>query len=134
MQLAPVTHRAKLKTGLAAPQEADEEQLRTADDAAAAVAARLGQLASERAALEEHRDATAAELQSAKASLEARRSELSRLQGEARSSKCAPVRCDANESSIACMQGLGLGLGHVMVCCRSASLRGFDAPALLAPE
>ena len=72
-------------------QEADEEQLRTADDAAGSVAARLGQLAAERTALEEHRDATAAELRSAKVSLEARRAELSRLQGEARSSKCAPV-------------------------------------------
>ena len=56
------------------------------------MAARLAQLASERGVLEEHRNATAAELQSAKASLEARRAELSRLQGEARSSKCAPAR------------------------------------------
>ncbi len=84
------------------PQEADEEQLRTADDAAATVAARLAQLASERAALEEHRDATARELQSAKASLEARRAELSRLQGEARSSKCAPVRCTHFVPGMAC--------------------------------
>lgn len=86
------------------PQEADEEQLRTADDAAATVTARLGQLASERAALEEHRDATARELQSAKAALEARRAELSKLQGEARSSKCAPGSCIQVIGTV-CMRG-----------------------------
>lgn len=70
-------------------QEADEEQLRTADDAAAGVAARLEQLRSERAALEEHKAELERELAAARGALDGRRAERSKLQDEARRAKCA---------------------------------------------
>jgi hypothetical protein len=81
-------------------QEADEEQLRTADDAAAGVAARLEQLRTERAALEEHKAATERELAATCGALDGRRAERSRLQDEARRAKCAAGRRRRNSAGL----------------------------------
>ncbi len=80
-------------------QEADEEQLRTADDAAAGVAARL-ELRAERAALEEHKAELERELAAARGALDGRRAERSKLQDEARRAKCAAGGRPRNSSGL----------------------------------
>jgi len=88
-------------TGTLLPaQEADEEQLRTADDAAAGVAARLEQLRSERAALEEHKAELERELAAARGALDGRRAERSKLQDKARRAKCAAGGRPRNSSGL----------------------------------